>query len=114
MSSDEKRFRVFLANCGNPDFEEDPDEPLPETRSGFWVKAATLREASRICGSYIAENDLGGGNWSGGEVRLRESDETVARISYNGRAWAPEDPGMTGNRSEISLDEDFSETRPAL
>jgi len=103
--ADEKKFRVLLANCGNPDFNEDPDHPLPCTTSGIWVKVRSLREAAEICREYIGDCDLGGSNWAGGEVQLRETGEAVARISYNGRAWKPDSSRGLAEREEISLDE---------
>ena len=110
--AEEKRFRVLLANVGNPDFRQDSERPLPGSRSGLWVKASSLREAAEICRTYIHDEDLGGGNWAGGEVQLRETNETVAEISYNGRAWKPGSIRGTVKREEISLDETFEATGP--
>lgn len=79
-------YRVKLSHCPNPDLPYgywdglDPDRARPRM-----VDAADLAEASRLCRAYIEENNLGGGNWSGGDVLLR--GKRVARVSYNGRVW---------------------------
>ncbi|ORE97757.1 hypothetical protein [Aurantimonas sp. 22II-16-19i] len=104
-SIEERPLEVYLANVGNPDFNEDPGHPLPLTRSGFWFPVADLRHASKICGHYISTFDLGGGNWAGGVVRRREDQTAVARISYNGRAWRPVEDSLR-DREEMSLGED--------
>ena len=80
-------FRVSLSHAKNPD--------IP---GGYWVAAPrdrastrqvdSIAEASRVVRDYIERNQLGGGNWTGGEV-VDASGATVARISFNGRAWAP-------------------------
>ncbi len=82
------RFVVTLASVGNPDFGQDSSRSVPgvpRTR----VRVASLRHASEACRLYITHYDLGGGNWSGGDVTDVATDAPVARISYNGRAWAP-------------------------
>jgi len=86
--------KVLLANGGNPDRGQDPDRPLYGTRSGYWVEVADIEAASKACQDYIAENDLGGGNWPRAEVRDVQTDEILGHISYNGRFWEqePSDP----------------------
>jgi hypothetical protein len=69
--------------------------PNPDLRGGYWqgctkpkrqtVEVKDFAEASRVCRQYIEENDLGGGNWTGGQVC--EGAKQIARISYNGRIW---------------------------
>lgn len=71
----------------------------PDIRNGYWtpgrrpaprtVEVESIAAAVKACGDYIARNDLGGGNWSGGSI-LRDGVE-VARISYNGRVWEAKD-----------------------
>jgi len=60
--------------------------------SGYWQKVDDLDAASRTCLDYINFNDLGGGNWAGGEVRDAETKQVVAKISYNGRIWMAKEP----------------------
>ncbi len=77
---------VTLDNVGNPDRQQDPGRRLSGTRR--WVLAvADLAEASRLALAYIAENDLGGGNWPDAEVT--RDGKPFASISYNGVAWPP-------------------------
>lgn len=83
-------LKVYLSNVGNPDRFQDPDRPLPGTRSGYWVEVADIESASKACRDYIDENDLGGGNWPRAEVRDLATDEVLGHISYNGRFWEEE------------------------
>jgi hypothetical protein len=78
-------LQVVLSNVGNPDYRQDPDQTLPGVPNRI-VAAKDLAEASTLCRAYIGENDLGGGNWSGGLV-LKDGKE-FAKVSYNGRVWA--------------------------
>jgi hypothetical protein len=84
----EKRYEILLANCGNPDYGQDPNAPLPGVESGLWVPVSDAREASEEARRYISENNLGGGNWAGGLVRSVILKRTAARVSYNGRVWS--------------------------
>lgn len=63
-------------------FQEDPP-----TKNAIMVRAKSLREASDLCRAYIGMHGHGYSTWYGGEVFL--AGKLVARISYNGRAWAP-------------------------
>jgi len=74
--------------------------PNPDLRSGYWsavdpstrnqiVAVPTLADASLTALAYIVENDLGGGNWTGGTVH-DQSGTVVAKVSYNGCVWAPD------------------------
>lgn len=59
-------MRVRLKAVGNPDFPRGHphrEVSIPTT----YVEVESLEEASRICREYIVENDLGGGNWAGGQ-----------------------------------------------
>lgn len=76
-----KKFTVTLKSAGNPDYGQNPDEPIsPEQQ----VEVYYLEEASRVCRKYIEEWNLGGGNWIGGQV-VTEEGKQIARIAYNGR-----------------------------
>jgi hypothetical protein len=76
---------VVLDTRGNPDFGENPRRPVKGLRKRV-VSVATIGEASRVCRTFIEANELGGGNWTGGQV-FDYSGQHVAQISYNGRAW---------------------------
>lgn len=74
---------VKLSARGNPDFGQ-PRSIGVSTRT---VEVADFAAASAACMEYIRAHDLGGGNWTGGEVR--DGGKVVARVSYNGRVWGP-------------------------
>ncbi len=82
----EARYTVILDNCGNPDRGQDPSRRLPGTVRKI-VPVEDFAAASKACRDYIEENDLGGGNWTGGEIR--ENGKIVAKVSYNGTVWPP-------------------------
>ena len=86
----EQVMTVKLSSCGNPDHRQNPNDSL-SPKVNFQV--ATLKGASEICMKYIASWDLGGGNWSGGQVY--EGGKQIARVSYNGRIWDMEDEEIT-------------------
>jgi len=82
-------MKVVLASVGNPDFRQDPTRSLPGV-GNLVVPVADFEAASEACLAYIAENDLGGGNWAGGLI-INESGVELGRVSYNGRVWPPGD-----------------------
>jgi hypothetical protein len=69
--------------------------PNPDVSGGYWGEkpkenvivmfVESIKEASVEAQDYIERNELGGGNWTGGQVF--SGAEQIARISYNGRAW---------------------------
>ena len=67
-----------------------------------WRSVRSLREATQEAQRFIAEHDLGAGNWTGGDVY--RDGHPYARVSYNGKAWN----AQTGDEivGEI-LDEDL-------
>lgn len=85
MADNEHRYTVHMSSVGNPDFGQDSEKPLspPATAKVRW-----LMDAKRICAGYIARHDLGGGNWTGGQV-FDATGRHVADIAYNGRLHAP-------------------------
>ena len=76
---------VELDSRGNPDYGQDPDRPVYGVKPQVAV-VLSLGQASAVCLEWIKSNDLGGGNWTGGDVR-DSGGKLVARISYNGRVW---------------------------
>lgn len=79
-------YTVYLSHTANPDIA-----------GGYWsekrpsrmeVNVETIDQASKLCCEFIATNDLGSGNWTGGQVFV--GHDQVAHISYNGRVWAME------------------------
>ena len=102
-------MKVRLAHVPNPDIRggEICD-------NGYWskmrregamvVNVNSLREAAQTCGQYIGLNDLGSGNWAGGQIMDDDGNE-IARVSFNGRIWAPDG-------SEIINDPEWIEEPP--
>lgn len=78
---------VWLSCAGNVDFRQDPSRPLPGVPSGFGVAVSCLLEARETVLRYLGEHQLGGGNWTGGQVYRAGELEPFAEISYNGRVW---------------------------
>ena len=77
-------YRIVLRSVGNPDFGQDPDQPMspPEV-----VVVDTLQAASAAARAYIERHYLGSGNFP--SPRVVRNGRVVARISYNGRIWLP-------------------------
>ena len=76
------RYSVILSAHGNPDHYE---SPFKEVADGAVVHCESIEECQAAVRKYIADNDLGGGNWTGGDVY--QHGEIVGSISYNGRYW---------------------------
>ena len=79
---------VVLSAVPNPDFDRRSWEATVSIQPKEKV-VADFREASRAVQKFIAENNLGGGNWPGGPV-YDDTGTQVAYISYNGRVWEPD------------------------
>ena len=80
-------MKLLLASVGNPDYGQDPEKRFPGCANDQLIEVNTLKEASITCRQYIEENELRGGNWSGGQVY--QNNKLIAEIAYNGKAWAP-------------------------
>ena len=78
-------MHVLLSDAGNPDFGQDPSRSLSGRRARR-VKVKDFAEASKVCTDYIKEHELGGGNWTGGQIE--QDGKKVAAVSYNGAVWA--------------------------
>jgi len=81
-------MRVKLSSCGNPDFGQNPDRTCAGAET-IIIPVGSFLEASAVCRSWIEANNLGGGNWAGGEI-LKDGI-LVGRVSYNGRVWDIQD-----------------------
>ena len=77
-------MHLKLASCGNPNKGQDPDRPVYGTQDVV-VSVSNYKEASEICRKWIVANNIGSGNWAGGEII--QDGVFVARVSYNGRVW---------------------------
>jgi hypothetical protein len=78
-------FSVELDSRGNPDHGQDPDRPVFGVERET-VHVSSFRQASEVCCAWIEDNFLGGGNWTGGDVRDVDG-MLVANVSYNGKVW---------------------------
>ncbi|MDH5784846.1 MAG: hypothetical protein OEZ16_04460 [Chromatiales bacterium] len=76
-------MEVILASCGNPDHFQDPDRPMWGCEDNCKITVKSLDDASAKCREFIERNELGSGNWAGGDVY--EDNKCIAQIGYNGR-----------------------------
>ncbi len=78
-------FVLALCSAPNPDRGEvlTPSPPF----NLIYSAGATWADASKRCMEYITQWELGGGNWTGGEIRTLDRKTVVGRVSYNGRVW---------------------------
>ena len=88
VTDEDGAFVVVLDSRGNPDFGQDERRAMPGVKRAI-VRVATLGDASKACRLFIECHGLGGGNWTGGEVKNVRTKEVVAKVSYNGRVWQP-------------------------
>ena len=76
-------MRVVLRSVGNPDFGQDPTRELWGCEPRRVENVSNFKEASDVCLKFIRENNLGGGNWAGGDIY--SGHERVGKVCYNGR-----------------------------
>ena len=97
-------MKVELSSVGNPDFGQNPNEPLYGCERNRKVEVDSFEKAALLCLQFISKNDLGGGNWSGGLIT--EGKKKIAYVSYNGRVWeiTKDAPQYSGKNKEIILD----------
>jgi 8-oxo-dGTP pyrophosphatase MutT (NUDIX family) len=89
------KYLLVCTSAGNPDFQQAPE--LSISPEEVYIVSSPI-EASEKARAYIAEYELGGGNWTGGHV-FNDAGEIVARVSYNGRVWEPGQGGeFTGKK----------------
>ncbi|WP_026977984.1 hypothetical protein [Flavobacterium tegetincola] len=65
-------------------------EELLKPNEFVYFKVNNFKEACDLCQNFINHFNLGGSNWIGGRI-INESNNFIARISYNGRIWDNED-----------------------
>ena len=73
-------YRITLRSVGNPDFGQDPYQPMSPAEE---ITVDTLQQAAEAARAYIVRHDLGGGNFPSPHVF--KGNQVVARISYNGQ-----------------------------
>ncbi len=82
-----RQMSVTLAHGRNADFPGGYSHGRPaESGRPRSVPCASLADASRVCREYIQRNDLGGGNWRGGQI-TDAAGQLIGRVSFNGRVW---------------------------
>lgn len=96
----EDTMTVELASVGNPDFRQDPDQPMYGCEPNKIVRVVSFKEASEVCQKFIGDNDLGSGNWAGGDIK-DDKGVVIAMVSYNGRVW--KGGSLTGKNEEIKF-----------
>lgn len=95
------KFEVELSAEPNPDYSNNPKDPRGKIKiKPNRVKVSSFAEASKVCQKYIDDNDLGGGNWTGGTIY--EDGKEIAYVSYNGRIWEGKEWSVT--RKELFED----------
>ena len=82
-------MEVILASCGNPDHYQDPYQPMWGCQDNRKVEVESIEEAVQICLQFVKRNDLGGGNWIGGQVL--KNKEIIAKIELSGVTFFPGD-----------------------
>lgn len=84
-------YLVILSACGNVDHFENPYMNIVDgcfVYQGFGI-SDSIEGCQDIVRKYIDDNNLGAGNWSGGEVF--KNGEYIGEISYNRRFWSKDD-----------------------
>ena len=76
---------VTVSHAPNPDIVGGYWQDTVDSRKAQYIEVNGINEAIRTCRGYIRLNELGGGNWTGGEVF--NNGEYIGRISYNGKFW---------------------------
>lgn len=99
-------MRVELSSVGNPDFGQNPNEILWGAEPNRMVEVKTFEDASFECMKFINDNDLGSGNWSGGDL-LNDHGARIGYVSYNGRVWNLGKDGDRYGGDEIVIDRNY-------
>lgn len=77
------KMLVVCTSVGNPDYRQNPNQAISDPK---YYAVDNFEQASAACRAYISFEDLGGGNWSGGQV-YSGAGYHLANVSYNGRVW---------------------------
>lgn len=87
-------YSLFLRAVPNLDFAPETHQATVDG-PGRWILVDSIADARMKALDFIRAWDLGGGNWSGGEIA--RDGKVFARVSYNGRIWD------TATEREIAL-----------
>lgn len=74
---------VVLGAVGNPDHGQ-----YGTLVDRYTVAARDIPHASELCMAFIDRHNLGGGNWSEGDI-VDYAGQKVGKVSYNGKVWEP-------------------------
>lgn len=85
-------LEVSLEAFPNPDHSRRSHSGTVRIKENL-VKVSTIEEAKAVVREFIDDNDLGGGNFTGGN--LYSNGEKIGHISYNGRLWNNDDTPMS-------------------
>jgi hypothetical protein len=80
-----KNLIVKLSHRSNPDIDGGYWNEPQESGKTQNVPVSSFAEASKTCSAFIRRNQLGGGNWTGGNIY--EGRKKVGHVSFNGRVW---------------------------
>ncbi len=80
-----RKMKVKLESKSNMDFDSSALEGVLNIEA-YWVVVETIEEAKIVCDAFIEKNELGGGNWTGGDI-VDENDKLIGSVSYNGKFW---------------------------
>lgn len=78
---------VTLKHARNPDVQGGYWQPPVDPAKAQYVRVACIADASKACVDYIARNNLGGGNWTGGDIKSETTGKIIGNVSYNGKVW---------------------------
>jgi len=93
-----RKLKVRLEARPNPDYSSDSSDYRGRINIEASLETVTsFKEASEVCKKFIRDNELGSGNWTGGEIF--ENGKQIAHVSYNGRVWE----GRTYPAKEIQI-----------
>jgi hypothetical protein len=89
-------MKIRLEAKPNPDYEGTGDRRGYVNVKTKFIRCRNFKEASAICAQFCDDNNLGGGNWTGGQIF--ENGKQVAHVSYNGRIWWGQEDVMEGSK----------------
>jgi hypothetical protein len=94
-------YEVVLSATPNVDYEDIDYRGYVKLKP-HKKKVKSIEDAQKIVRNFIEENELGGGNWNGGDVF--KDGKKIGYISYNGRFWSETkmaDGGMMAKGGKI-------------
>ncbi len=104
-------YEVELSAVPNPDYAHDSTRKEGKIKiAPYRVKIDDIPGARAIVLKFIEDNDLGGGNFTGGVIY--KDGKAVAHVSYNGRIWEGEK--HSENNKELFPDKKANERRSRI